>query len=366
MLSAASLENGGVNSSIGAATSDEANLVLNGGTLRFVGVGVNGVTDHKFTLGANGGTIDNGSLQNLIFSNQGNVALSGVGSRSLTLTGTTDSAFYSRLGDNGGATSLTIGGTSGWTIANTNTYSGATTINSGARLSVADNVSLGTHGTLGTGDIINNGELRFEKLDVATVANNISGSGQVRKYQDADLYFTGDSTYTGTTQVFGGALFVTGSLVSAVTVNPNTILGGNGFVGDVDIHTGGLSLPADGIFSMGSLSLDSTSVVEMEINGPNAGDDYSQFIASGPISLGNAQLHLQMSSGYTPAAGKVFLLAQNDSNVAVSGTFKDLPEGSLVFLNGGPLQISYVGGGRQRYRWHRNRQYFGERHRLAR
>ncbi|WP_368564705.1 autotransporter-associated beta strand repeat-containing protein [Pseudoxanthomonas sp. UTMC 1351] len=50
------LENGGVNSSIGASAAGPANLVLNGGTLRYAGAG--GSTDRQFTLGTNGGTLD--------------------------------------------------------------------------------------------------------------------------------------------------------------------------------------------------------------------------------------------------------------------------------------------------------------------
>ncbi len=72
------------------------------------------------------------------------------------------------------------------------------------------------------------------------------------------------------------------------------------------------------------------------------GSDYDQLQTSGTVSLNNAAL--QVSLGYVPAVGTVFTLISNGGGSPVRGTFAGLPEGSLVTLDGGTFQISYVGG----------------------
>ena len=63
------LANGGVNSSIGAATSDAENLYLQGGVLRYVGSGDS--TDRLFTIGTAGATIESSGTGAVVFSNAG-------------------------------------------------------------------------------------------------------------------------------------------------------------------------------------------------------------------------------------------------------------------------------------------------------
>ncbi|MES2920426.1 MAG: autotransporter-associated beta strand repeat-containing protein, partial [Verrucomicrobiota bacterium] len=57
ILSVASIQNGGVNSNIGASTAAPANLVFSGGTLFYTGASTS--TDRGFTINAGGGTISN-------------------------------------------------------------------------------------------------------------------------------------------------------------------------------------------------------------------------------------------------------------------------------------------------------------------
>lgn len=147
------LANGGVNSAIGAATSDASNLVLNGGGLKYAAAaGASSSTDRLFTLGVNGGTLDASGAAgaSVAFTNIGAIGLSGANTaRTLTLTGTnTDVNLLSAiLGDSGsGLTSLLKTGTGSWTLAGLSTFSGGTTISGGTLFA-------GSNGALGTGNV---------------------------------------------------------------------------------------------------------------------------------------------------------------------------------------------------------------------
>jgi len=103
-----------------------------------------------------------------------------------------------------GTGSLTQQGAGTLILTGNNSYSGTTTISSGA-------IQIGastTTGTLGSGDVINNGALNFDRSDDITVGNNISGSGELAQESVATLILTGTNTYTGVTKTFGGTLQV--------------------------------------------------------------------------------------------------------------------------------------------------------------
>ncbi len=259
-LAVSSLANGGSSSNIGASSSAAANLVLNGGTLRYTGG--NGSTDRLFTLGINGGTLDisNATVAgNFTFSNTGSVALTGTNTaRTLNLAGTPGYSstvyFNSQLGDNGtGATSVVALDGSFWRLAAANTYSGGTTVNSGGLL-VAINtagsatgsgtVTVNSGGRLGigsnspdgaiSGNIVVNGTgtVEFNRSTAYTYAGVISGTGSVLHTGTAgNITLTGANTYTGGTTLNGtlqiGAGGNTGSIVGNVTNNGTLVFNRN-------------------------------------------------------------------------------------------------------------------------------------------
>src|SRR5262249_45985807 len=65
VLQVTSIATGSISSALGASSSDAANLVFNGGTLRYVGPAAN--TDRLFSVGTLGGTIDNSGTGALVF-----------------------------------------------------------------------------------------------------------------------------------------------------------------------------------------------------------------------------------------------------------------------------------------------------------
>ena len=83
VLSVASLANGGLDSPLGSSSNAAANLVIDGGTLSSSGAAT---TDRLFTVGPAGATLD-GSGGAMNWTTFGNLAASGSGNRTLTLTG---------------------------------------------------------------------------------------------------------------------------------------------------------------------------------------------------------------------------------------------------------------------------------------
>ncbi len=85
------LANAGTGSGIGrgdntTVASNAASLVIDGGTLTYSGTARS--TDRLLTLGSNGGTINAFGTGAISFTNTNAIAYSGIGPRTLTLTGT--------------------------------------------------------------------------------------------------------------------------------------------------------------------------------------------------------------------------------------------------------------------------------------
>ncbi len=116
-------------------------------------------------------------------------------------------------------------GTGTTVLTGANTYVGTTTISAGA-LQIGDG---GASGSLGGGDVLDNGTLIFDRADPITVGNAISGSGGLVQ-SGADLTLTGANSYAGTTAVTAGVLEVgdggtSGTLgTGAVTLADDTSL----------------------------------------------------------------------------------------------------------------------------------------------
>jgi fibronectin-binding autotransporter adhesin len=270
-------------SSIGSSSASAANLVLNGGTLRYTGG--NGSTDRLFTLGVNGGTLDISNptaAGGFTFTNTGSVGLSGTNTaRTLYLDGTTGYSstvyFYSQLGDNGtGATSVVALDGSFWRLAAANTYSGGTTVNnggllvainstgsatgsgpvtvdSGGRLSIGSN---SPNGAIGGNITVNGtGQVEFNRSTDYTHAGVISGTGQVQILGTAGaITLTGANTYTGSSRIDGTLTVTTlanGGAASGVGASSNAasnmIIGNGG-----SLRYTGAAANTDRLFTIGT------------------------------------------------------------------------------------------------------------------
>ena len=100
-------------------------------------------------------------------------------------------------GDLTGAGALTKTGVGTLVLTGTNTYSGGTTISDGTLI-------LGNGGSTGsiTGNVVNNGQLFFDRSNEYVFDGVISGSGSVAQLGSGTTILTGTNTYAGDTDVF--------------------------------------------------------------------------------------------------------------------------------------------------------------------
>lgn len=125
----------------------------------------------------------------------------------------------------GGDGALTKSGAAKLTINNNNnSRTGVTTIHAGT-LEIG---SGGATGSLGSGDIVNDASLVFNRSNDITIANAISGTGIVTKLGAAVLSIITDNSHTGGTIISNGTLFVgrqttTGSLGTGPVTNNGTL-----------------------------------------------------------------------------------------------------------------------------------------------
>jgi len=171
------LTDGGTASSIGSSSNVASNLVLNNGTLQYLGAGNS--TDRLFTLGP-ASALDASGTGAVQFTNTGAIAFSGAANsaQAVTLTGTStaNNSLALQVTDNGtGKTSLSKTGTGTWILRNAaSTYTGITTI---------------TGGVLGVDHLNNGGQASSIGSSSNAAANLVIGNGATLRYTGA-----GDTT----------------------------------------------------------------------------------------------------------------------------------------------------------------------------
>lgn len=261
------------------------------------------------------------------FGTNGVVAL---GSKTLTLTGNSGTAFGGVIQDGG------IGGGTGGNLAiangavqqlyGTNTYTGTTTIASGGELDLVN--FGGSDGSIATSsNVIANGIFDIQNLAAGTSIKALSGSGNVNLgantltitagsgtfagvIDDAaaggGLTLTGGTqtlsganTYTGATTVNGGTLVVDGSILNSLTtVNTGGTLAGSGTVGGVQVSGGTLApgsaaSPFGPLTVNGSLIFTAASTYLVQVSSTNA----SLTNVTGAADLGSATVRANFTSG---------------------------------------------------------------------
>lgn len=202
--------------------------------------------------------------------------LVGAGAGITTANGITATFNSQLMGTDG----LTTGGGGTVVLNNNNSYTGGTTVSAGT-LQVGNS---GTTGTLGAGDVTDNGNLAIDHSDTITITNNINGSGTVSQIGRGTTIFTGDNSYSGGTLISSGTLQVgdggaDGSLGTGNVTNLSSLVfnqGENVTIDNLISGSGGVSfigvstniLTADNTYSGGTM-INSNSTVQVGNGGPS-------------------------------------------------------------------------------------------------
>ncbi|MCP5127842.1 MAG: autotransporter-associated beta strand repeat-containing protein [Gammaproteobacteria bacterium] len=324
---------GGLTISSGAALSDSSAVTMNGGTL---------TVQIAETIGNLSGA-------------SGEIALD----QALTVSQDTDGTFAGVISGSDGLIKL---GSATLTLSGENTYNGTTIISSGA-LAVSQDSNLGT-GTvilqdstlLITGDtnIDNALTLDGSSTDVisvasgqsATVSGQITGTGSLDKTGAGILSLSVTNSYTGSTTVSVGTLYVTGALTgtSGVTVNNGATLGGNGTIfssGSNTVTINGTLAPGvvgtdsnvGAITINGNLLFGASGAYAVNIAGNSIGTTYDAVAVSGTVAITSGAT-FSATHSYAAGNGDSYRVISNDSSDAISGTFSGLAEGGTLTAGG--------------------------------
>ncbi|HMJ89577.1 MAG TPA: proprotein convertase P-domain-containing protein, partial [Candidatus Acidoferrum sp.] len=173
----------------------------------------------------------------------------------------------------------------------------------------------------------------------------ISGSGILGKGGNGTVTLNGTNTFTGDTSASSGTLLINGGhLLSPITVAGNGRLGGNGRVSELTAYSTTRILPgtSPGRLRASNVELRANSILDLELNGPDAGTNYDQLAVSGSLSVSNAELRVALN--HLPTEGQVFKIIDKTSAGPVLGTFAEGGEGDVFYFGGFDAVLSYVGG----------------------
>ncbi len=288
-------------------------------------------------------------------SNIGNVTVGGT----TTLSSTMD--FVNPGTVNLGSLNMATGGSLIMTAGSgSGTISGATNLITVSRLN-------GTAGSITAGKALTTGHLSVNGATTGTYSGSIAnGLGTVRisKSGSGTLVLRGTNTYSGQTDISQGTLLLSGSGsingTSGIALSGGSLVQNSsvalsapitwtgGAIGGSSTITGSLIASGTGAKSInpgnspgqlsvtGNVSLDTYTVLNLEVNSATAVSGYDVLALTGVLTLNNATLNVIL--GYTPVMNDLYTIATFSS---LMGTFNGLADGS-TFLAGGQLfEIQY-------------------------
>jgi outer membrane autotransporter protein len=182
-------------------------------------------------------------------------------------------------------------------LSGVNTYTGGTIISAGT-------LQLGAGGTTGSivGKVTNNGKLAFDRQDLVTFDETISGSGSLAQNGAGTTILGGTNTYSGGTIINKGTLLV----------NNAQALG----LGNVVVNGGVLGADPQPIIVKGNYTQNAGGTLQLQVAGAHPGQ-YDTLSVGGNATLGGT---LQLISlGFQPKSGDQLALVTTGG--LVSGSF---------------------------------------------
>jgi autotransporter-associated beta strand protein len=314
------------------------------GSVRQIGNGTTVLTGANSYTG--GTTIAAGTLQLGDGGTSGSISGNVIDNGILAFNRSNVLTFSGAISGTGGITQIGPGTT---ILAGDNSYSGATTITSGAfQAGSANGLSPNSAFTVnsildlngfsntigsisGAGRVLNNGTTsatltigaRNEDSTFSGVLADGTSVLQLVKSGSGALTLTGNNTYTGTTTVNRGSLIVDGSIASVqALVNASGLLGGRGFIGG-NVTNSGIVSPGDSPGTLtvsGNYSQSSTGTLRIEIAGLGAGQ-HDLLAVGGHATLGGTLQLIRLGSFQLQPGDKVTFLTASGG---VSGNFSTI------------------------------------------
>ena len=225
-----------------------------------------------------------------------------------------------------GTGSLTKLGNNTITLTGNNSYTGTTTI-SGGTLAIGAGT---TSGAIGTGNVVNNAALVFNRSDSTTIANNISGIGSLSKV-GSTLILTGSNSYSGTTTISSGLLVVGAGTASGSLGTGNvSLLQGSSLEfnrSDAVTFAGNIT---------GSGSLQKAGAGALVLLGAN---NYNMTVVlTGTLQVGNGGAAGTLGTGSVTILTGSSLVFDRSDTVTIGNTITG--GGSLIQAGGGTLVLS--------------------------
>ena len=284
-----------------------------------------------------GGAIDHGGADVTIGQSAGD-------SGTLNVTGGSVSNFLGYLGYNAGSVGTATVSSGTWAtsgdlfvgLSGTGTLTiigGLVTVGGALSTGPYGTIAIGNGGTTGvllggTGNVVNNGAIVFNRSDASTYSGIISGTGGLTK-QGADLLtLAGANSYSGLTTISAGTLALSGNgSVGTGGLNLGTT-GSPGVLDLLGLTAGSYSLPSSAsLAGAGTLSGSGKSLAVLGSLAPGN--------SAGTITVGSG-LSLDLSL----SGSSVFEIT---SPAFTAGTF-DLVSGDGSVVFGGILNLAFSGG----------------------
>jgi dockerin type I repeat protein len=179
------------------------------------------------------------------------------------------------------------------------------------------------------------------ELSSAELAKVVFANLQVGNSNSGPVSVSADITRSGNLGLTGAG----GIDVSSGTINTS---GGNlAISGGATFGKSGTDANLTSGTATGALSFAGGSFLRFAINGKTVDLQYQQLNVTGGIDLTGE--HLLLTGAFSPSPGDKFILVNNDNSDAVTGTFFNLPEGTVFDASHfgnfkGTFQITYQGG----------------------
>ncbi len=250
----------------------------------------------------------------------------GTGTKTIDLSNGTNGNPQLHL--DGGAGGITLPATFTYLTSNTSSATSASIVNQAGNNTVNGNVTM-TSGGGGTRLLSNAGKITFtgnftpnttsRTLDLrgagdgeiqGVIANGSTVNLPVTKSGSGTWTLSGANTYTGTTRVTEGRLYLNGSTASAglIDVSALATLAGGGSGGDTTLADTAVLAPGNAAFtdndlSLSSLSLETGSVLDYELGAPNAdpGTTPNDLVRVGGVLTLGGVLNVSARPGFTSA-----------------------------------------------------------------